>query len=1050
MKTKNKLFFTMVFLFFVQVVMAQQKKITGVVTDSNGGTLPGVNVLIKGSQKSTYTDITGAFILNAAVGETLQFSYIGFKTKFIEIDTRTVYNVKLSEEVTKIEEVVVVGYGVQKKKEVTSAISKIKGSDIQTLVTPSFESQLAGRATGVQVTSATGIIGSAPKVRIRGVASISSSTDPLYVVDGVPLYTGDTGGYAVTNGLGDINPSDIESFEVLKDGAATAIYGSRAANGVILITTKKGKKDSTNISYSSVVGFASATKKFDLLKTQDFLIIANEKRTNRGQPKWAVGDQYDTDWQSEVLREGAMQIDHNLSLSGGGSKTKYYISLGYTKQDGVAKSNEMDRYTFRTNIEHELNKWLSFGGNIALTNTKYKGLNTGRGSLSGNIFNAIRQAPNTSPFDSANITGYNLNLATGNMGQGTNLAPLGDNITNISYVLANNILESKIQRTLLTVFTSANITKDLNYKFQISSDNPINAGFLYWNPTHGDGRGTNGRLQNNNENRLRWNVQNILSYNKTFIENHTISATVVAEYQKERNQRFFGNGLNLLADFYNQNLVTGAYETQESGGGITEGSIISYIGRASYNYKQKYFIQGSIRRDGLSKFAPDKRWNNFSGVSAGWNIAKEGFMTGISDIVSDFKIRGSYSGVGNTEIGYTDLGNSTDNAGTYAYLNLASPSQYGSLNGLAFTQYANPKLTWETSDKIDYGIDVALFNNKIKLTFDYFKNDISGLVLQVPIAPSLGIPSNQVLRNIGKLNNKGYEFGIEYTLINNKNLKWDVNTNLTLQSNKVTELPNNGADIVGGSSTDININPNLIIREGESINSLYGFQYWGVNPANGFPVYYKANGLLVQGIISNGTNNTTYAIFDPNTPNDISKSATLTTDDKKILGNTLPKYFGAFNSRFSYKNLDLGFLVRFSGGNKIFNSTRRDLMNQNFNNNSTEILGRWQSPSNPGDGQTPILWAGSSVFLNQTSNATTRFVEDGDFISLDNISLGYKLPKLITEKIKVDMIRFFVQAQNMAIITKYKGLNPEMETSGVDLNGTPRAKVLSMGININL
>lgn len=932
-----------------------------------------------------------------------------------------------------IEEVVVIGYGKQKRSQITSSISKVSGDDIKGLVTPSFESQLAGRSSGVQVTTQTGIVGAAPRIIIRGISSINSNTQPLYVVDGMPIYSGDLGGYADANALGDINPNDIESFEILKDGAATAIYGSRAANGVVLITTKKGKKGKMKINFNSVNGYAFPFKTFDLLKTPEFLIISNEKRKNAGQSDWAVGSTYDTDWQKAVLNNGAYQTDNSLSLSGGSDATKYYFSVGYSAQDGIAKANEMKRYSVKANIDHQLNNWLSLGGNIGVTKTDYSGLNTGRNSISGNMFNAIRQLPNTPIYDSNNPSGYNIN-SSGFVGQWDNLQSVGDNITNIVYILDKNKYTSNIMRSILNLYAEADILDGLNYRFQANADNADTGGFLYWSSVHGDGRSTNGRLQNSNTNLLRWNLQNILSYNKTFADNHYISFTGVIEYQKEKNQSFFGIGTNLLDNFYNQGLVTGAFGSQESGGGITEVGLMSYVARLSYNYKQKYFLQGSIRRDGISKLGPDTRWNNFIGYSAGWNVAKENFFTSVNKYINDFKLRGSYSETGNTEIG------------SYPYLGLTIASKYGSLNGIAFSQFGNDQLKWETSKKTDLGADIGLFNDKIRLTFDYFQNDIDGLILDSPVPPSLGVPNNSIKKNIGNMQNKGYEFGIDIKAIEKENFSWNLNANLTLQNNKVTKTPS-GGDLVGGASTDTNISPNIIIREGYSINSLYGFEYWGVNSANGSPVYVKADGSLVQGSnIASGS----YSVFDPSNPSNTSTPATLTQADKKILGNTIPKYFGGFTSKFRYKNLDLSFLLRFSGGNKIFNATRRDLMNQNFNNNSTEILGRWQSASNPGDGWTPKLYAGSNTFLNQSSNATTRFVEKGDFISMDNITFGYSLPKSVLEKFNLTGLRLYIQGQNLFMITKYKGLDPEMETSGIDLNGTPRATVYSFGVNVNL
>ena len=989
--------------------------------------------MVKGTKTSTQTDFDGKYSINTTAGNVLIVSYIGYKTQEAVV-TKSTQNFTLKTD-SVLEEVVVIGYGSQKKKEVTSSISKISGDSFKGLVTASFEGQLAGRAAGVQVTTQNGVVGEAPRIRIRGVGSISGLNSPLIVVDGLPVYSNDTGGYAATNGLGDINPNDIESYDILKDGAATAIYGSRGANGVILITTKKGNKGAMKVDYSTVIGFSNAVKTFDLLQTPDFLTIANEKRTNRGQAPWAVGNAFNTDWQSAVLNRDAFQMEHNLSFNGGNETTKYFMSLGYNELEGVAVANDFKRYSVRTNLEHDINKWLKFGGSLALTRSEYNGLNTGRNSLSGNIFNATRQLPNTPIFDATNPTGYNLSADFNFVGQGTNTDPVGDGISNIAYALANNKYVSKANRTILNTFLSADLSKDLNLKVQASVDNSNTGGFLYWSPVHGDGRGTNGRLQNSNTDQLRWNVQNILNYNKTFAKDHRFSATAVLEYQKERNQFFEGIGTNLLDEFYSQNLVTGAYGTQEATGGVNEVGIISYLGRGSYNYKQKYFLQGSIRRDGLSKFATDVRWNYFTGYSAGWNVSNESFMKGIKKTISELKLRGSFSQTGNDQV----LGGDP-----YPYFNLTSASQYGTLNGIAFTQLGNNVLTWETSKKTDYGVDLGLFDNKIKFTYDYFQNDQDGLVLYVPTAPSLGIPFNRIPKNVGNMVTKGHEFSLEFSPVKSKNFNWNVSANLSLQKNEVTSIPN---EILGGTFSDVSIAPNLIIRQGESINSIYGFEYWGTNPANGNPVYYKADGSLVQGNIPTGT----YFVFNPADPTNISVASSLSTaTDRKVLGNTLPTYFGAVTNRLNYKNFDLTFLVRFSGGNKIFNATRRDLLTQNLNNNSTEILGRWQSPTNPGDGQTPRLWASANPFVNQSGIATSRFVESGDFVSLDNLTFGYSFPKELTSRIKVNNIRIFVQGQNLLFITKYRGLNPEMETGGVDLNGTPRARIFSCGVNVSL
>ncbi len=1011
-----------------------QRIISGTVSDETGAPLIGVNV-ISGQDKTlgTITDIDGHFALKVPnETSTLQLSYTGFKTQEVAISEDNMVNVVMSEGVL-VDEIVVVGYGEQRKSDATSSISSITGSKLEGLIAPTAVTTLAGRAAGVQINTPTGILGQTPVIRIRGVASVNSGTDPLIVVDGMPIYSNSLGGYASTTGLGDINPADIESYEVLKDGAATAIYGSRGANGVILITTKKGKKGAAKVTLSSVFGLANPVKTFDLLKTKDFLVISNEKRTNRGQTPWAVGDTYDTDWQAAVLNSNAFQMSHSLGVSGGSEMNTYYLSLNYTGQDGIAKDNSMDRFGFNANIEQKIGKRLTLGGKMMYTQTMYDGLNTGRNSLSGNIFNAMRQLPNTPILNPDHPTGYNLSTNNTVVGQWDNTDPVGDNISNIGYVLDHNTYQSTVKRLLGNFYTSVDIMSGLNYKFQLSLDNPNTSGFLYWNPVHGDGASSNGRLQNSSDDLLRWDLQHVVNYNKLIQNKHSIGITAVAEYQKSNYNYFESIGTDLLNEFYNKVTVSNAYAVQESGGGASADGIISYLGRLNYNYDQRYFGQISLRRDGLSKLAPANRWNNFLGYSFGWNIANESFWSDLKSTVSSFKVRYSFAAVGNTDIG------------TYPYFGLTGASPYNGLNGIAFSQFGNDALTWETSNKTDFGADLGFMNDRLKVTLDYFINDIDNLVFSEPLAPSLGVPYNKINKNIGKSLNKGFETEIKYDVIDNKSFSWTLGANLTLIKNKIVALPNGGADIIGGSSTDINIQPNIIIREGESMNSIYGYEYWGVNPDNGNPVYVKADGSLVQGNVADSK----YYLFDEANPGTLGEVSSLSAaTDRKILGNTLPTYFGGISSDMNYKNFDLKFLVRFSGGNKIFNATRRDLMNMNLNNNSTEILGRWQSIENPGDGQTPILWASSNTFVNLTSSASTRFLEDGDFINLDNISLGYSLPSDLTKKVNINRLRFFIQGQNMLIITKYKGLNPEMETLGVDLNGTPRAKIVSFGLSV--
>jgi TonB-linked SusC/RagA family outer membrane protein len=1018
------------------LVMAQTVQISGTVTSSEDNlALPGVSVTVKGTTLGVNTGIDGKYVLSVpANSQTLVFSFIGFKTQEVAIEGKSKIDIALEQDVFKVDEVVVVGYGTQKKREVTGSISTVKGDALASLASPSFDGQLAGRSAGVQVTTQTGILGEVPRLRIRGVGSISSGTYPLVVVDGVPIFTGDQGGAASTNALGDINPSDIESMEILKDGSGTAIYGSRAANGVILITTKRGSGGKFHVNYNNYFGVAQPVKLFDLLKANDFVIISNEKRSNRGQAAWASNDGaafpgrvFDTDWQKAVLRTNASQQDHNLSFSGSTDKSTYYFSMGYTSQEGVTIPNEMKRYSLRANADQIVKKWLTIGTNVAVTKTDYYGLNTGTNSLSGNIFSAIRQLPNTPIYDKDDPsgTGYNFEDGANLVGKWNNATTIGDNLPNIVYTLNNNVQSSKIFRTIADAYAQFNILPSLNFKTQVGIDNSMAEGFQYWNPMHGDGKSSNGYIYNDFRNQMRWNWQNILSYNKTIAGSHNLGLVLVNEFQGQKVNNFSGSGTNLSNDFFRYNLISGTYGVQNSGGGLSENGFISYAGRLNYNYKGKYFLQGSLRYDGISSLPSENRYGMFPGASVGWTVSKEQFMSGITNVVSDLKVRASYARVGNVSIG------------NYPYFGLYGSAKYADYNGIAFSQAGNDQLKWETSTKYDAGVDILFIDGKYKLTFDYYMNNQDGLILAAPTPPSLGIPSNSINKNIGSMKNWGYELSGEAYLLRNSNVTWSIDGNITFAGNKVNALYND---------LDMIYNYN-IIRVGESYNAIFGYEYMGVNSANGNPMYRKADGQVVQANVPTST----YVNYDPANPTNVSVAAAqLGNADKKILGPSLPKYYGAISTRAAYKGFDLNIMFRFSGGNLVMNRTRMDLLGQNFTNNSKEILGRWKSQAEPGDGWTPILWAAGGNFVNLSDQASTRWVEKGDYFKLSTLTLGYSFPKELLRRVNIESLRIFAQGQDMFMISSYKGIDPEMENGGVDYNGTPRQRVFTFGINLGL
>ncbi|HSO87249.1 MAG TPA: SusC/RagA family TonB-linked outer membrane protein, partial [Draconibacterium sp.] len=541
---KLTLFLICILIAGMQFANAQTKSISGAVTSKEDGTsIPGVSVAVKGTTLGTVTNLDGKFELSIpSDAKTLVFSFIGMKNLEVEIGSQTSFNISMETDVFSVDEVVVVGYGTQKKREVTGAISQVKGDELKSLAAPSLESQLAGRAAGVQVTSTNGVLGVAPRIRIRGIGSITSGTYPLVVVDGIPVATGDLGGYASNNALTDINPADIESVEILKDGSATAIYGSRAANGVMLITTKKGAKGKFKVTYNNYLGIAQPVNLFDLLNAEEFIEIANEKRTNKAQTAIAVDGGVDTDWQKEVLRSNAFQQDHNLSMSGATDMNSYYFSLGYTSQEGVSKPNEMVRYSARANMDQKVKKWLTIGANIGVTQSEYAGMNTGENSLSGNIFSAIRQLPNTPVMNPDHPTGYNIDFdAPGLVGKWKNLQTIDDNLPNIIYTLDKNKFNTKNLRAIGNAYASFDIVPGLNYKFQMGIDRNGSEGLLYYNALHGDGQSVKGRVQNSYDSYTRWNAQNIISFNKTFVDVHNVSAVGVAEYQKHQLQKHYAH-----------------------------------------------------------------------------------------------------------------------------------------------------------------------------------------------------------------------------------------------------------------------------------------------------------------------------------------------------------------------------------------------------------------------------------------------------------------------------------------------------------------------------
>ncbi len=1023
----------------VTKVSAQERTITGVVTSKDDG-LPilGVSVKVINSKIGVSTGADGTYSIKVGGSSVLQFSSIGYSTQNISTGKSIKLNVSLVSDTKALTDVVVIGYGTAKRKDVTGSVASIKGEDLAGKPVASFDQALAGKITGVQVTNSSGILGAAPRIRIRGTNSISSGADPLYVVDGMVIISGGSSSVASVNPLGDINPNDIQSVDVLKDGAATAIYGSRGANGVIIITTKRGTKGKTQVNYNSWFAWANVAKRFDLLDAQEFVTIANEKLYNSGTttPQAvlgydASGNVINTNWQDLVFNKDAFQQNHNISFSGATDLSNYYFSLGYADLKGTTVGNNQTKYQFSGKFEQKaLDNYLTFGASITGSYVKNTGLNSGTSSLSGNIGNAIRALPNVGAFNADGS--YNLSSDNARLGRGANLKEIDDNYTNIKYVLDHNIFSNQTFSLLGNAFVDVKIIDGLNLRSQVSTQNMFGEDYRYLDPLHGDGgSATKGSELQQYIPVSRYSWTNTATYNKT-IGDHSFGATVGLEYQKSSSRYFYASGSQLSSTFFSgENIISNSLtqSTFDIGGGVSENAYKSYFARANYAYKDRYLLSGTYRIDAISSLPLGNQSAKLPGVSIGWRISQEDFMKGNLKFINDLKIRGGYAKTGNTDIG------------NYPFAGTFGAATYGVQSGLAYTQVGNSSLKFETSGKYDVGIDATMFDSRITLTADYFKNNIDNLILAAPTAPSLGVPGNSINQNVGKMYNKGYEFAVSADIFRDSPFKWNTSFNITFVKNKITQLSNNNSDI----TYTYNVN-----RVGESIGSLYGYEYAGVNPANGNPLYVKSTGQIIQGNIANQT----YYVYDAANPTALTTATTLAASDKKILGQSNPTYYGGLVNTFRYKGFDLNINMVFSGGNKVMNITRQEsLLNQKFLNNGTEILERWTTPGQVTN--VPKVYYGRDAFTNLTSSTSSRFVEDGKFIRAQDLVLGYTFPKLFTDKIKLSRLRLYAQVQNAFVITPYSGLDPELNYStstnsqaGLDYNTNPKARTFLIGLNV--
>jgi len=1030
-------------------------RITGVVTDEKGETLPGVSIKVKGTSSGTITDLDGKFSISVDDPKaTLVFAYVGYVSQEVSVSNKNLLKVSLKPDSKMLNDVVVVGYGTQTKEEFTGSAARVSGDALKDVPVQSFDQGLAGKATGVSIGQPNGVLNNAPVIRIRGVNSISLSSYPLIVVDGVPINTGNSSGntQVANNPLGDINPADIESINVLKDAASTAIYGSRAAAGVILITTKSGKSGKPRVNYEGWAGMTNTTRLPQLLDAEQFMTIKNEavlnsKILSNNQNNAAIpsesffptynadGSLVNTDWLDEVYQTG-ISHNHSLNVSGGSESTKYYFSTNYSDQKGILKTNEFTRKSARFNVDHKLMSWVKLSANINYNNS----LNTSpqTGSLEGNAFQltaiarlATLSAPNVyaqNPDGSFNMS------STNTLGMGANT--VSSNFYNPAALLEYNRYSSENDRIIGNFSVDVSLAKDLVYKLSYGLDRLKIENKAFDSATHGPGFAQGGQANNNSILIDNWNLTQTLSYQKSFSERHNLSLLAGYDVQKFNNSSWGAQRTGLADTFFDN--YQGSYLNIVPGGGnnsLSEKAFASVFGRLSYDFDKKYFLTLNYRRDGNSALGAGKKYGDFGGLSGGWSLSQEEFYKSskLSDIMNNVRFRASWGKVGNGNL-----------ANNYGSLSLYESGLYGSVPTFAFSQGGNEDLGWETSKQTNIGADLGFLSDRITLDFTYYHNNVDGLILNVPQAPSKGIPGNAILQNVGAMYNKGIEVGISAMVIKKGDFTWNTNFNYTHNKNQVTELFGADAEIVGTTATASETTN--ITRVGYSVGSLYGAVTDGVNPENGQRIFINKAGERIQYSHSAPSGQSRWTYLDGRA------AAAISVDDYALLGNALPTFYGGFNNTFKYKNFDMGINFSYSGGNYIQNGTKGTWRDQRFWNNSIEVLERWTKPGQITNIPRVVI---GDLLSNGSSFPISENVEKADFIRLQTVSLGYRLPAKVFGKSGISSVRLYTQVFNAFLITNYSGQDPDISvngntntTPGVDKNSVPQGRTFTFGVNV--
>lgn len=974
----------------------------------------GASVALKATTNGTLTDAHGGFSLQVtkALPATLSISLVGYKSQDIDVyDAEEPIILSLKEDFNFLDEVVVTGYTSQQRRSVSGAITSINLSDgIKETAASGFDQLLQGKAPGVQISSNTGVPGGGVIFRVRGSNSINAGVDPLYIIDGVfisnsNLISTGMGGQTQSNPLSDINPSDIENITVLKDANATAIYGSLGANGVVIITTKRGKQDTkAKISVSLSHGWANAIKKFRSITGPETAILANEAAYNTGidrglspsDIKLPFADPsgmptYDRN--SDLFRTAALS-NYEISAQGGNSNSTYYVGLGYTKQESVVKPSDFERYSGRLNYDNNLTSKLKIGTSINLSKV-YRNVSSNDNNPKGVINSAI--------FVRSYLPIYNEDGSYARYGSFDNHLALIEHLDN----------NATTWRTIGNLFLEYNLLKELKFRSSWSLDNTDLTESNYADTFISAGIATNGSATSYKAKNTVYTAEQLLTYNKVFKDKHALNVllgntvnAVQEEYTSASGQGFATNDLKDIS----------VAATKSGSASKSESRLVSFFGKASYTFNNKYTIDGSIRADASSKFGKNKRWGYFPSVGLTWDASQESFIKNIN-FFDALKFRGSFGYSGNQ-----------NGIGSYAALGLWSAgSNYLETAGTAPSQLANPDLTWETTRQLDLGFDFAILKNAISFSFDYYNKYTYDLLLNVPVPYRSGFTS--FLQNYGAVRNSGVELGIQSTNINKKDFKWTTEFNISWNKNKIEKL---ASDITLGASG----RNASILREGYSVNSFYLYKQLYVDPETGNAVY-----------------------------EDVNKDGFITSADRQIVGNALPNYTGGFTNDITYKDFSLNLFFYFQQGNKILSMHDFFLVHGGTQNNIGFIprqLERWQKAGDITDiprlttysGDPTINGGSANNYGGNVANMSSRYLSDGSFIRLKNLALSYNLPKSIIRNLQLSRLRATVSVTNLFTITKYKGLDPEVNaqsssqnTYGYDWATVPQPRTIQLTLN---